>query len=126
MLSHVLLSLLLASPPAPAPVETVRTLDLGKMTFEEAKRLEGQAVRVSFIAVASLENGDGTVRTVAKGSAGIARWVYFTTEETLKPRKTIVAEGELRIYAAPPGFFGRDATADTHMIIISGARPVRP
>jgi hypothetical protein len=37
MTPHVLLSLMLASPPGPAPVETVRTYDLGKMTFEEAK-----------------------------------------------------------------------------------------
>src|SRR5690242_3965017 len=50
MLSHVLLSLMLASPPAPMTVETVRALDFGKMTYEEAKTLEGKGVRVSFVA----------------------------------------------------------------------------
>ncbi len=48
MTPYVLLLLVLASPPAPMAVETVQTLDLGKMTFAEAQKLDGQTVRVSF------------------------------------------------------------------------------
>ena len=46
MTSHVLLSLLLASPPTPMSVETVRTFDLGKMSFEEDKLAENISVFV--------------------------------------------------------------------------------
>src|SRR4051812_17070288 len=117
MPAHVLLSLLLAGPPAPAAVETVRTYDLGKMTVAEAKRRDGKPVRVSFTKMAEFDNGDGTVRIAANGQAGIARWVYYPKAEAFNRRTVIVADGELRVYVIPPWFDNVNVARDTHIII---------
>lgn len=45
---YVLLSPVLASPPPATDMETVQILDLAKLTIEQARSLEGKAVRVSF------------------------------------------------------------------------------
>jgi hypothetical protein len=103
MPAHVLLSLMLASPPAPAPVETVRTYDLGKMTFRQAEALSGQEVRVSFkvdrlayqTARGELVLGPCTMRGAR------ARFPRGQWSENIDLRQRLTVEGLLRTRVLP-------------------------
>jgi hypothetical protein len=127
MTPHVLFSLILASPPAMAPVETVRTHDLGMMTFEEAKRLDGKTVRVAFKVdcVLIMLPKIPTFVVIAKGARGVTRWVRLP-RSAFSFGKLITAEGVLRTRTLPASVIDGKMLLELREIIVDGAWPVRP
>src|SRR5436309_4517030 len=98
MTPHILLSVLMASPPTSAPVETVRTYDLGKMTFEEAKRLDRQAVRVTFVVGGRFFSTTTGMLITAKNAGGLPVVVNFPIgqiPEGLRVGGRVTLEGQM-------------------------------
>jgi hypothetical protein len=130
MTSHVLLSLLLASPPTPMSVETVRTFDLGKMSFEEAKRLDGTAVRVTLVAatlpdVLALEQ---SIDAVGDGkTTRIIRFKAFLNPGPIKIGQRLTVEGEMRTRYIPAIIVGNvELLPERRLIEVRGAVPIKP
>ncbi len=128
MLSHALLTLMLASPPAPIPVETVRTFDLGKMTFEEAKRLDGKTVRVSFKMIWMWAGLGGPTVVQASSDLGF-RTVSYPAELAGVPgnvRERCFAEGVICTRFVPAHVTSGVAYPEVRDVGVRDARPVRP
>jgi hypothetical protein len=130
MTPHVLLSLMLASPPTPMSIETVRTLDLGKMTVAEAKRLDGTAVRVTLVA-ASVPDGLALEQSIdAVGDKKATRSVRFKALLHLGPIKLgqrITVEGVLRTRFVPAMIIGgEELFPENQFIEVRDARPIKP
>lgn len=98
MITNMLLSFVLASPPVEVGTEAVQAIDLGKLTWEEAKRLEGKIVRVSF-QIGFVRNPFRIFSATASGNPGPHRNVVFSKMEYLLPQKeTLIADGILRTW----------------------------
>jgi len=97
MMAHLLVSLLVAAPPS---TEVVRALDLGRLSFAEANRLDGKPVRVSFV-VASLPDVLALRPAVdAAGDRRAVRSVRFgpgTQVGHLTLGQRLTVEGVLRV-----------------------------
>ena len=87
-----------------APKGVLDQVGAGKMTFEEAKRLNGQGVRVSFVVEGGLaDDGKGGLLVEAEGEPGAWRVVWFVRSEDA---------GILRLYAV----VGRDPSAALRLL----------
>jgi hypothetical protein len=126
MPAHLLLALLLASPAAPAPVETVQTYDLGRMTFEEATRLEGKPLRVSFVVSAWSWDQSGW-RSSAVGEKKVSRSVHL--RRLNKPcvcGQQMTFEGILRTRIFPAGIIDGKQSRQSFVIQLEQASSVSP
>ena len=96
-MTHLLVWLLTAAPPS---TEVVRALDLGRLTFAQANRLDGKPVRVSFV-VASVPDVLARAPSVdASGDRSAARSVRFAPGVRvghLKVGQRLTVEGVLRV-----------------------------
>jgi hypothetical protein len=114
--------LLLASlPPAPS-AEDIPTLDLGTLTYQQARNLEGRPVRVAFVVecVDWPEPGKG-VFVEAAGKSGLARYVWFAPGAGLPALKV-----GRRLEVHPALRLADEWFPKTVEVIVEDARPARP
>ena len=122
MVTHLLLALLAAAP----STEVVRTLDLGRLTFAEANRLDGRPVRVSFVVNSLPDVLDRTPVANAAGDRGASRSVRFAPGirvGRLRMGERVTVEGVMQARIIIPA--GRPRIEIRHMEIRE-ALPVSP
>ena len=131
MIPHVLLSLLLVSPLEAVNAVTEKTYDLRKMTWADAKKLEGKRVRVAFVAksMVFLPDGETMVLTeVGEGMAGdAARLVRFSRGNFQEPRMgALKIEGVIKRRIFPARIFAGQEIPEYHQIEVIDAKRVWP
>ncbi len=130
-MTHTLLALLLLLSDVPAPLPArVQTLDLGKLTFAEAQRLNGKPVRIAFVVDSFPEDIDGETLVDAKGKADASPSVRFP--RGLDPGKltagqTLTVEGVVKTRLFPAIVVGGVPLFDeVRRIEVRDARPLKP
>ena len=132
MIPHVLLSLMLASPPAVVNAETVKTYDLGKMTWAEAKWLDGKTVRVSFDVTGwsiPFLNDKRGFHVGVKSTDPVFRRCYIKAENmpgSIGKGKRLTVEGKVSATYDPPALTAGEMISRLDKIEVKDARPVRP
>jgi hypothetical protein len=111
-----MLALLLLLWDAPAPdLRTVRTLDLGKLDWHQARRLEGKRVRVRFDVGSRPHDIDGEILVDAEGEGWPARGVRFArgcAPDSFGPFDTYTVEGVITTRYVPARTIGGQTFAE--------------
>jgi hypothetical protein len=116
---------MLTSPPAIEPRERVRTIELEKLTWAEAKRLEGQPVRVSFVCGLPFIF-DKDILMFVKGNTGIRCWFTYPLSEGFEFKKKMVVEGIVRTRSERAHIVDGKEIPDARYIDVNEAHVIRP
>jgi hypothetical protein len=124
-----LILLLVTSDTSARAFRPVQSIDLGKLTWAEAKRIEGKWVRVVFVQKGLLCLTDDGPIIEASGKAGISRIVYF--EGPRGPSRPAqsgpdVVEGVIRTNRIPPNKIGDVEFEEIWVIEVHDARVAQP
>jgi hypothetical protein len=122
--TQVLLSLMLSSPPTADSVEMVCARDLGRMTYEDAKLLEGKSVRVSLVCTNRLWSSIGCF-VGAEGDKKVGRSVHLV-HGFPERGKRIIVEGIMRTQIFPAEIIGGNPYPQRFAIEVTYARQVIP
>ncbi len=124
----MLTALLLLAPPTTINPEPVQTIDLGKLSWHEARRLDGRPVRVSFI-VESIELRRGGALVEAESADRVVRTVWFPPDcapGSMASGDTLTVEGRVRTRIVPARVIDGEHFREVWDLEIVEARRVGP